>query len=432
MDSFPILAKMVKVGNNPPMKILFINQIDKAGGAAIAAWRISNSLEKNFETENSFIVASKHSDNENVFDCTPKNKMKRLIDEYILKITNTLGLQYISIPFHKQAILQKVKDIKPDIISLHNIHGGYFELGLLKKLSTYCIIVWTLHDMWSFTRNASYTFGKEAWQDLKTFPNEKTIYPQIGIDTGNYLIKKKKKIYQSSNLILVAPSKWLFDLAKQAPVFENKDIYLLPNAINLDHFNAVDKRMSKKEIGVGPNEKTIFFNSDWIKIEARKGGDKLLSILVDLNKNITNKVTLLLIGREVPNEIKSLSNLVINYQGKVYTENILVKLYNTSDVVIHPSIEDNLPNVLVEAAACGTPCIAFDVGGTSDIVINNYNGYLIKPFDINAFSSKIIELISDEEKLNRFSINARKHAEENFDSKIIARTYFSLFNKLLQ
>ncbi len=414
------------------MKILFINQIDNKGGAAIAAWRIAECLEKYFNTENHFLVASKCSDNINVYNCTPVSKNQRIIDEYLLKITNLFGLQYIFIPFHKKAIIEIVERIKPDIINLNNIHGSYFEVGLLNKLSKYCPIVWTLHDMWSFTRNAAYTFGNEAWNEMKSFREEKDMYPRIGFNTGNYLLKRKRKIYQGSDLSIIGPSKWMFHMALKSPVFQNKEIIHLPYAINLEKYLPLDKSISKMEFGIDPNSNVLFFNTDWIRNEPRKGGDKILRILNELNKRLQRKVTLLLTGSEIIVEFNVFENFFVKHLGRVYNEEKLIKIFNASDLIIHPSISDNLPNILIESMACGTPAVAFNVGGTSDIVIHEYNGYLVEPFNIIEYSERIHDLINDREKLKCFSINARVHAEKNFNSKNIAESYYSFFSKIIR
>ena len=111
------------------------------------------------------------------------------------KISNLIGAQYLFFPFSRRRILKLVKEIKPDVISLHNTHPGYFQVSLLAEISALCPIVWTLHDMWSFTGNAAHTFGDESWRTLDSSPSLKKIYPSIGLDTGKTLLRKKARIY---------------------------------------------------------------------------------------------------------------------------------------------------------------------------------------------------------------------------------------------
>jgi len=414
------------------MKVLFINQIDVKGGAAVAAWRISEALAEHCGTINSFIVASKHNEGKNIFNCTPAKKHHRIYDEYALKITKMLGMQYMHIPFHKSELLKLFKSLKPDIISLHNIHGDYFEISLISELSKVCPIVWTLHDMWAFTGNASYTFGDESWKEMKSFTGENNIYPQTGINNGKYLLKRKKDIYERSDLTITAPSDWLYEMALNTPVFKGKKIVKIPYAIDLQKFNPLPDVNHRDAFGIKSDEKVIFFSADWIRNEPRKGGELFLKILHELDKQLDERVTLLNTGKDNILETMNFKNFKIKNLGSVGDEDMMRNILKSSDILLHPSLADNLPNILVEASACATPAVAFDIGGTKDIVINEESGYLIEPFNHSLFAGKVKELIKDESRLQAFSLNARKHAEKHYSKKIIAEKYYKQFSEILE
>lgn len=414
------------------MKILFINQIDISGGAAIAAWRIAESLAKYRNTENYFITASNMSGSGFVYDCTPDNRFARIADEYLIKISSAAGLQYIYIPVHRRKILEKVRKIRPDVINLHNIHGSYFQTGLIKELSNYAPVAWTLHDMWAFTRNASYTYGNNSWMNLKSFPGEKDLYPSMGFDTGDFLLRRKKRIYSNSRLSVIAPSKWLYGCAVNAPVFEKSDVVNIPYAIDTDFFSPVSKQEARKAIGLDSDMKCFFFNADWIKREPRKGGDLIPEILLKLNNNLKKKVSVITAGRDKPDNYENLKNLSFNFIGNVYGDAKIREVLRASDMIIHPSLADNLPNLLIEAGACGTPAAAFDVGGTSDIVINGENGILEKPFDVERYSSRLASLLEHEEILNSYALNARSHICNSFSSEKTAESYHNYFQKIIR
>jgi glycosyltransferase involved in cell wall biosynthesis len=412
------------------MKVLFINQTDRTGGAAVAAWRISEGLKKHFNTSNYFIAASLVFTEQNTFSCIPANKIKRIIDEYLVKFTNRIGLQYFSIPFHKQNILNTAKEIKPDIISLHNIHGSYFETGLLKRLSRICPIVWTLHDMWSFTGNSAYTLGNNLWKYMNTFSDENKLYPQIGLNTGKYLLRRKRKIYRQSDITIISPSNWLYQMAKETPAFENKTIHFIPYAIDLNKFLPYNKLVIKREFGIASESPAIFLNSDWIENEPRKGGRGILMILDELDKRLTKPITVMHTGKYRLNKFKPFNNFNIKHLGRIFDEESIIKILNAADLIIHPSIADNLPNMLIEAISCGTPAVAFNIGGIPDIIKNGFDGYLIEPFNYSEYAARIIELLNDDEMRNTFGINARKHAVKNYDETIISERYYLLYKQL--
>jgi glycosyltransferase involved in cell wall biosynthesis len=409
------------------MKVLFINYLDIAGGAAIAAWRLAGSLEKYCGTENHFLVATKKSDANHVHAVTPVKKVPRLIDAYIVKYSNSMGLQYVWIPFASRNILESAKRIRPDVISLHNLHGGYFALPLLKKLSALAPIVWTLHDMWSFSRNAAYTFGNDAWKVLKSFDLEKTIHPSIGLDTGNLLLRIKKKIYAQSNLSIVAPSKWLYDLTMVAPVFKDKKKSMIPYVIDTKVFRPDSKSTARTRLQLPVDGKWIMFDSNWIHHDPRKGGGNLLRILMRLNEKTKERIRCLVLGSNVTDELSRLKNLDFHVKGHVSNERQMAVFYNAADLVIFPSQADNLPNVLIEATACGTPCVAFDVGGVGDIIVDGVTGYRVPPFDNDMFTDKILNILDNQTALFELSQSSAEFAAHRFDSKKIGETYFLLF-----
>ncbi len=414
------------------MKILFINQIDTSGGAAIAAWRIAESLSKFKNTENYFITSSKKSDSEFVYDCTPGNKLARIADEYLVKFTSAVGLQYIYIPFHKMQIIKRARKIKPDIINIHNIHGSYFQTGLIKELSNYAPVAWTLHDMWAITRNASYTYGNSEWKNLKSFPGEKDIYPSMGFDSGNYLLNRKKRIYSKSRLSVVAPSKWLFDCAATSPVFENTEVVNIPYAIDTVYFSPADRNEAKNNLGLDNKVSSLFFNADWIYKEPRKGGHFIPEILIKLNNNLSKRISVIVSGRDKPYNFENLKNLHFSFIGSVSGDNMVREVLRASDVIMHPSRADNLPNMLLEAGACGTAAAAFDVGGSSDIVIDGVNGILEHPFDIDSYSARLASLLENEDMLKSFSQNARNHVCSAFSSEKTAESYYNYFERLIK
>lgn len=409
------------------MKILFVNSLDIVGGAAIAAWRLADSLEKYCGTENHFLVATKKSVAANVHEVTPASKVPRLIDAYIVKYSNAIGLQYLWIPFVAHNILAMTKKIRPDVISLHNIHGGYFALPLLKKLSALAPIVWTLHDMWSFSRNAAYTFGNEAWKELKSFDGEKNHYPMIGLDTGSLLLKIKRRVYAQSDLCIVTPSKWLYDLTLDAPLFKDQKRIMIPHGIDTEEFCPEIKSRARARLQLPVDGRWILFDSRWIHHDPRKGGDNLVRILSKLNHKTKTRIRCLVLGNNLPDELTNLENLEFHLKGHVSDVRKMAVYYNAIDLVIFPSQADNLPNVLIEATACGTPCIAFNVGGVGDVIVDGITGYRLPPFDIEAFTDKTLNLLGNSTALFELSNSSREFAARRFDSKKIAEAYLQLF-----
>lgn len=420
------------------MKVLFINHKDIEGGAAVAAFRLHRGLEKYFQSENIFIVSQKYSGSANVF--TPWEQsgetvqyVCRFIEFLLDRVLGRLGLQYYSFPFSTRFILKKACEFRPDIISLHNTHGGYFKTSLIKGLSKIAPVVWTLHDMWAFTANAAHTFGDESWKEMKAGEGEKKIYPHVGMGKGRRLLKRKKRIYNQSDVHLVAPSRWLYGLASEAPVFKGKPIRHIFHGLDLEVFKPRDKRACREALGLPLDGKVVMFSCvDDLTGGAWKGGPLLLDILRELDRACQEDVQAMVLGKGNLDGLGELKHVKVHHMGYIRGEGLIPVLYAAADLLIYPTRADNLSLVLMESIACGTPCITFAIGGNSDIIENNISGFLVEPFDIEAFVSKTLDCLGDREKLAGLSRCCRQRAEERFSLKDMATNYFGLFAGLVR
>jgi glycosyltransferase involved in cell wall biosynthesis len=418
------------------MKILFINLKDIEGGAAAAAYRLSKGLETYYRTENYFVVKEKRSGDGNIFNTIDKQsesleKMMIFTEFMVDRVFNKFGFQYYYLPFSPGFILKKARELKPDIISLHIMHGGYFKTSHIKKLSKIAPIVWTLHDMWPLAANAAHTFGDESWKQLRGSKQETKIYPHIGINRGKQLLKRKRRIYKKSNLHVVVPSQWLYNLVKQSPVFENKPIHRIVHGLDLELFKPGDKASCRRALGIPGDAKVLMFSSsDDLARSPWKGGQLLVDILTAIDARADNQIETLVLGKGQLSPLKHLKNLNLQQMGYINNEKLITILLSAADLFIYPSKADSLGLVLVESIACGTPCITFDLGGCTDVIQNNVSGYLIEPFDTKEFAHKTIEVLNNKEKLASLSETSRKFAEENFDIADMAKRYHELFSSI--
>lgn len=408
------------------MKIVFINTKDNSGGAGIAAWRIAKGLKEYCNTKNYFIVGQKTSNAKNVLP-VKSSKLITFIERIINKLTNILGLQYFCIPFSSYTILKKIKEINPDIIHIHNTHGGYFNLDLLPKLEKLAPIIWTFHDMWPFTSNASYTFEDNSWKELKCGINEKNLYPKVGLTWGNLLIKRKQKIYKKTNFTITTPSLWLKKEAEQSPTLEEKFIKHIFNGLDLTVYKPLNQIECRKELSIPDNAFVLMFAAEFLS-NKRKGADLFWDILISVQSKLKQPLHLIALGH---GHLPQVKNLNIYNLGHIDDQKKLVKTINAADLFLYPTKADNLPNSLVESIACGTPCITFDIGGCNEIIKNNNCGFVVPAFDIELFANKVVYLFKNKARLNELSNLSRIYAEKHFDIKNITKQYYELCKKSL-
>jgi glycosyltransferase involved in cell wall biosynthesis len=412
------------------MKVLIINSNDLRGGASIAARRISNTLKLYYNVNQLFVVGNKKSNVDQII-CSRKNRFEKYIELFIHLFTSFWGLQQQWFPFSKKRLLKIVKQFNPELIHIHNTHGidSFLPTTLMAELSKVSPIIWTLHDMWSFTGNAAHS-NDTNWKILKQGKGDNLRYPQIMLNNGTWLLKQKKSIYGKSDITFVCPSMWLTNLSLQSPALNGKRIINIKNGIDLTIFRPLDKIKLREKFNIESNERVLLFLANSLS-DKQKGGKELDDILSNINKINPGNIVLVLIGGGKIKSLAKYSNFRIIQLPYQQNEISISEVYNIADVLIYPSKVDNLPFVLIEAIACGLPCISFDIGGCNEIIRDNFNGYLIPPFNSQLFVEKIIYCFDNPYLLKQFSANGRMYAEQNFDIKSCAENYFKLFQDTL-
>jgi glycosyltransferase involved in cell wall biosynthesis len=202
-------------------------------------------------------------------------------------------------------------------------------------------------------------------------------------DLSRRLWKKKRDAYLRvrQSLQVVCPSNWMAGLARNAPLLEGVPVHVVPNPINTQIFRPTDKIAARRSLGL-PEKGPLLLMGAAASYDQRKGFDLLDAALGQYaGQADAPTLGLVILGYKAdPLSAKS-GKLRIHHLDFVSEEERLAALYNAIDLVALPSREENLSNMLAEALCCGTPCLAFGIGGNGDLISHQTNGYLAKPFD---------------------------------------------------
>lgn len=321
--------------------------------------------------------------------------------------------------------IEQIKNIKPDIIHLHNLHGYYINIDILfnylSKSKT--PIVWTLHDCWSFTGHCTYfdKVGCDKWKTACYSCPQKTEYPaSLFIDNSKKNYIDKKTIFNSVNhLTLVPVSNWLLGLVKKS-FLKTSHIKVINNGIDLDKFTPKqDSKIMKSRLGIVDEFIILGVASYWTK---RKGFDDFIK----LSKIIDNETVIILIGL---NDVQ-LKNLPKNIIGLKRTSSIedLAEIYSLADVYMNLTYEDNFPTTNLEALACGTPVLTYNTGGSIECV-SDETGFVIRKGDFNQIK-KTIDKIKLLDK-DFYKKNCRISAKGSYDKNEKFNEYIDLYKNLL-
>lgn len=273
--------------------------------------------------------------------------------------------------------LEQVK--QADAIYLHWSHHGFLNLTnmeQLAKLGKPIIII--LHDMWYLTGGCHYSFDCEKYlqkcQSCQFFPGDKKN------DLSSAGFEKKMKFYAKyDNLYFVSPSSWLYQCAQQSALTQHSPVFHIPNVLDRNVYKPFDKKVAKGILNIPQDEQVILFGATSVS-NPYKGWEYLKSALNLLYHQRQNQnITVLIFGTGNNAEISEAIPFRTRFLGKLHDEYTLALTYNAADIMVAPSLADNLPYTIFEALACGTPVVAFNIGGIPDLVQHKVNGYLATP-----------------------------------------------------
>ena len=249
---------------------------------------------------------------------------------------------------------------------------------------------------------------------------------------SRWVWRRKTKAWKNLNLTIVTPSVWLAKCAKESSLFKDKQVEVIPYGLDLDTYKPIDKKLARELLKLPQDKQLILFLSLRATSDQRKGFHLLKPALQELSQaGWREKLELMIVGASRPEKPPELG-FKSHYLGTLKDDMTLALAYSAADAFIAPSIQDNLPNTVLEAIACGTPCIAFNIGGMPDMIEHQQNGYLAKPYKIEDFAKGVSWVLENKSRYQQLSHRAREKAEQEFALEIQASRYGSLFNDFLK
>lgn len=321
-------------------------------------------------------------------------------------------------------LVEKIKEIDPDVIGLHNLHGYYLNIEILfsylKQVQK--PVLWTLHDCWPFTGHCSFFdfVSCEKWKsECNTCPLSNKYPASWWLDNSRENFHRKSELFNGiENLVLVTPSYWLKGLVAES-FLSSYPATVINNGVDLEQFRPVATYDAKDKYGAAGKYIILGVASVW---DRRKG----LPYFYELNKKLDDRFKILLVGLDDD----SLKRLPDGMTGITRTENLqeLVALYNIADVFVNPTLVDNFPTTNLEALACGTPVITFDTGGSPE-AISSETGFVVEKGNSHALHEAIIKVISKGKEF--YQASCRERAVQNYNKKDRFAEYLDLYQQIV-
>ena len=323
-------------------------------------------------------------------------------------------------------LIEKIREIQPNIIHLHHLHGYFINIEILFNFlkESKIPVVWTFHDCWSFTGHCTHFeyVSCEKWKTgCNNCPQTKEYPASLFVDRSkkNYLLKKD--IFRSvDNMVIVPVSNWLGGLVKKS-FLQNYAIKVIQNGVDINIFQPISSidRLQEK-LNVKWKFVILGVASPWGK---RKG----LNDFIELSKLLKNDCSIILVGLNK----KQLKNLPRNIIGLPRTESPkdLTELYSLSDVFVNPTYEDTFPTTNLESMACGTPVITYNTGGSVESVTPE-TGLIVEKGEVTSIL-QAVKTIKDKGK-STYSNLCRERAEKYFNKQNIFKEYLDLYKDILK
>lgn len=316
-----------------------------------------------------------------------------------------------------------------DVIDFHCIHHGAFNYLALPWATATKPAVLTLHDMWPFTGHCHNSLDCEKWRHGCGRCPYPDVEPAIRRDVTKYDWKLKQWAYQRSKLSVVAPSKWLADLAQQS-MLSRFAVHHVPHGIDTSVYRPLDPGECKAALGIAPDRKVVLFAVDNFS-RRLKGGDLLLRALEQIPSTLKSEIVLLLLGAGAESLINEVQIAHLNL-GFVTSDRLKTLVYSAADLLVHPTRADNFPLIVLESLACGTPVVSFRVGGVPDMVRPHLTGWLADPEDARGLQEGITTLLSDSGGRDRMRQACRQMVLDEYSLQLQAQRYRDIYRDAIQ
>lgn len=416
------------------MRVLLVNTSERIGGAAISCGRLMEALKKN-GIKAKMLVRDKQTDEIAVVPLPHSWKLlwKFLWERFRIWMANGFHRQNlfkVDIANAGNDITQFPEFQQADIIHLHWINQGMLSLkGIRKILESGKPIVWTMHDMWPCTGICHHARDCEGY--LNNCGNCQYLLKPSKHDLSYSVYQKKKKYLANHHISFVACSQWMESQARKSSLLQGQYIVSIPNPINTSIFRPGNKQEARLRCLLPQDMKLILFGS--VKItDKRKGVLYFIDsckLLAEQHPELKEQIGVVVLG----NRSDYLSNQL---PFKVFPHDFLMDdhriadIYNSVDLYVTPSLEENLPNTIMEAMACGVPCVGFNVGGIPEMIDHLHNGYVAEYKSTEDFTNGIKWILSTPDYQD-LSAEAARKVQTHYSSRIIAQKYIQVYNKLL-
>jgi glycosyltransferase involved in cell wall biosynthesis len=415
------------------MKVLFVSQSDKAGGAGRASWRLFRALVER-QVDARLLVRNKISDDPKVIG--PAGKVAKFLVPLrfhfgllLTQFQRTDNKNFHSINRLPSRWAPFINRAPEELVHLHFLAGETLsieDLGQIRKP-----LVWTLHDMWAFSGSEHYGFDGDESRWFQGYSRGNRPRGHRGLDWDRQTWTRKRRSW-SRPISLVTPSRWLADCVTRSALLQEWPVTVIPNLLDTEVFQPLNKAFCRLALGLPQDRTIVLFGALGGSGDPRKGYDLLVEALrMWVQAGRGNAALGVVFGQGEP-AVQTELPLPVRWMGHLSDDTTLALLYNAADVMVVPSRQEAFGQTGSEAQACGTPVVAFAATGLLDVVEDRATGYLARPFDAADLARGLAWVLEDANRWGNLSTAARARALRLWSPRVGVDLHLKLYREVLE
>ena len=413
------------------LRVALLNAFDERGGAARAALRLHRGLRA--QGIDSRLLVQRRFGHEPGVEGPHGGVagalawMRPRLESIPVRFYPRRGQALFSGSFLPDGLRSRLAAVAPDVLHVHWVGFGFLRPETLAAIARPTL--WTLHDSWAFTGGCHLPGTCVRYRDSCG------ACPALGsraeIDLSRRVFERKRRAWRGRAFTVVSPSRWLAEAARSSALFHDSEIVVVPNGVDLETFRPIDRDDARRRIGLDTDRFVILFSALEGLGDENKGYASLQEALARLAaQGLADRLLLLVIGLDAPRNPPR-SAVPIRFVGRLDGEAELALHFAAADALALPSRQENQPNLVVEAMACGRPVVAFRTTGLPELVVHGDTGYLAEPFRADDLAAGIAWLAERPDRAQELGRRARTRAESMYGVDRMVRDYAALYEEAL-
>lgn len=420
------------------LSVAHFSLADGGGGAAGAVRRLHRELARQ-GVRSTLHVANRHTSDADTIDVSAGKllgrhalSIARKIDLLPVRVLHPSSNAFWSPGWHSLRDLTRRSSVRDaDVLALYWLPRGFLGIRQVGRLLALAKpVVWRLSDMWPFTGGCHYSGDCSRYElGCGACPQLRSTNPR---DLSARLSASKRAHWRGADLTVISPSAWMAQAASRSTILHGRDIRVIATGVDTDVFQPADAAQARRELGLPLDRPLVLFGADAALRDERKGSGVALAVMRQLASNAKQRAApaLVLFGTSARPEGLP-DSVPVHALGVIADDARLAKIYAACDVFLAPSAQENLANTVLEAMACGTPVVAFAIGGMNEAIEHGSDGMLVPAGDVAALGEATAALLADATRRRELSGQARTRALANFDLRTQAARWVALYREKL-